>query len=87
MVQELKSFDPEIYAFSFCITLPLQIFGLSFHAINSMKMLWRFILFKFKFMENLKSSKQLCIQGLEQLKVTGKPIVKGTAGSGQEAKV
>lgn len=38
-------------------------------------------------MENLKSSKQLCIQGLEQLKVTGKPIVKGTAGSGQEAKV
>lgn len=66
--------------FPFSILLPPQIFGLYFHTINSMKMFWRFLLFKCKFMENWKSSKQHCIQDLEQLEFAWEPTVKGKEG-------
>lgn len=44
--------DPRLFAFAFCITLLPQITGLSFYTINSIRMFWRFLLFKCKFMEN-----------------------------------
>lgn len=60
VVQGLTSFDAQIYAFSFCITMPPFIFGFYFQIINSIKVFWRFLIFKCNFMENSKLSKHLC---------------------------